>query len=98
MIKGNAIIECGMGTTHSVSAVHSETGMGVVGMRTGTPVPIGENTEMNHEEFEEFMAGAEVLIYFRNIESIDSVINTFTGLREMMAEERERLDKEENDE
>ena len=99
MISGNALIECGAGSVHSIASVNSLNGMGVIAMKSAAPGPIGSlKSEISDDEFDSFMNNAEVLLFFHNIESLDSIMSTFTNLREMMVEERERLNKEENDE
>lgn len=97
MISGNALIECGTGSVVGTYTVNNITGAGLVAMRSCLPGPI-DTREVEPGEFESIMSSAEVLICFNNIESLDSVIGTLTKLREMMVEERERLNKECRDE
>ena len=94
MISGSAMIECGTGSVASTCTVNTVTGAGLVAMRSCLPQPIGTR-EFEPGEFESILSNAEVLFCFNNIESLDTVIGTFTRLREMMLEERERLNNEE---
>ena len=94
MISGSAMIECGTGSVASTCAVNTVTGAGLVVMRSCLPQPIGTR-DLDPGEFDSIMSNAEVMFCFNNIESLDCVIGTFTRLRELMIEERERLDKEE---
>lgn len=97
MISGSAIIECGTGSVASTHAINTVTGAGLVAMRSCPPQPIGSR-DLEPGEFESIMSNAEVMFFFNNIESLDSVIGTLTRLREAMVEERKRLDNEEKDE
>lgn len=97
MISGSAMIECGTGSVSSTCGVNAVTGAGLVAMRSCLPRPIGTR-DLEPGEFDSIMSNAEVMFCFNNIESLDSVIGTFTRLREMMVEERARLDNEEKDE
>ena len=96
MISGSALIECGTGSVASTYTVNTVTGAGLVAMRSCLPQPMGTR-EFEPGEFDSIMSKAEVMICFNNIESLDVVIGTFTRLREMMVEERQRLDNEEKD-
>ena len=97
MISGSAMIECGSGSVASTYSVNTVTGAGLIVMRSCLPQPIGTR-DLEPGEFDSIMSNAEVMFCFNNIESLDSVIGTFTKLREAMVEERERLDNEEKDE
>lgn len=96
MIHGHAVIECGTGSVVSTTAVDTVKGMGIVGMMSCLPEPIGTR-DLKHGEFETLMSNAEVMFCFHNIESLDTVIGTFTRLREDMIEARKILDNQEND-
>ena len=97
MISGKVLIECGDGSVESAAAVNPVDGAGLVFMRSTMPQEIG-TTNMSKEEFEALMDNAEVMLCFRNIESLDVFISNFTQLRERMIEEREQLNKEARDE
>ena len=98
MISGSAMIECGTGSVVSLAFVNGDNGIGVVAMRSCPPEAVGISKEVvDRERFEKFMEKVEVLFCYHNVESLDVTISTFTRLREMMIEERERKNEEENE-
>ena len=85
MISGKAVIECGMGTTVGTYGVQGDTGTGAYFMKSCEPRPIG-SSPLRDEEWNRITNDPEIVFYFHNIESLDSVLHSLNSLREMMVE------------
>lgn len=82
MIKGKAIIESGLGSVEGMCGC-TDDGLGVILLRSHTPCKIG----VIEDDWDG--SDAEVEWYFGNVESLESVIDLMTHLRDSMVKVKE---------
>lgn len=81
MIKGTATILFGSGSVATVAYADMDGGVGHVYMKTAVPGKIGRSVSGSPDLV---IDGAEVTIYFTNVESLDSHIAVLNALRDDM--------------
>lgn len=80
MIKGKATILFGTGSVESQGFVDADSGIGHIYMNSAVPGKVGRHGSVRQSLTTE----AEVVVYFTNVESLNSQIDLLTALRDDM--------------
>lgn len=87
MIKGSAIIQFGSGSVASWVGCSDAGNVGGMLLRTCSPGKIGR--DLKRVDWKKVKNDPEVVIYFTNVESLDSVISDLKELRKYMTKSEE---------